>query len=230
MAMKTRRLTKVAIRVGLAGCVLAIAAPMLVADSNIADIKKFTWGENIGHMNWADANARAQGVEIYQLGATQYLSGSAWCENIGWVNVGNGGAPYANTDGTNFGVNINTATGDMSGFAWGENVGWINFGPFPPATLVASAHWDYANHRSTGYAWGENIGWINLDDAIEFICQIPGDLDFNGNVNVFDFGAFAVNFGSAGNPPFTNGDVDGDGDADVFDFAAFAPNFGETCP
>ena len=228
--MKTRRLTRTVMRLGLVGGALALAAPLLIADSNIADVKKFTWAENVGHMNWADANTRMQGVEVYQIGATQYLAGSVWCENIGWVNVGNGGAPYANTTGLDFGVNINPATGDMTGFAWAENVGWINFGPFPGATLVPSARWNHAAHRTEGYAWGENIGWINLEDAIEFVCQIPGDLDFSGSVNVFDFGLFAAAFGSAGNPPFTNGDVDGDGDSDVFDFATFAPNFGENCP
>lgn len=228
--MKTRRTTKSVVRLGIAGGVLAVAAPLLVASSNVADVKKFTWGENIGHMNWADADARAQGVEVYQTGPTQFLAGSAWCENVGWVNMGNGGAPYANTDGSNFGVNIDPTTGDMTGFAWGENVGWINFGPFPPATTVPSGRWNHTTHRSEGYAWAENVGWINLDDAIEFICQIPGDLNFDGNVNVFDFSTFASNFGSSGNPPFTNGDVDGDGDADVFDFGKFASNFGEACP
>ena len=217
-------------RMATAGTALAIAAPLLVADSNVADIKKFSWGENVGHMNWADANVRTQGVEIYQTGATQYLTGFIWGENIGWINVGNGAAPYANTDNTNFGINIDPGSGDMTGFAWSENCGWINFGPFPAATLVQSARWNHTTFRSEGYAWGENIGWINLDHAVEFICQIPGDLDFDGNVTVFDFGIFSGGFGSSGNPPFTGGDVDGDGDSDVFDFGLFAANFGQVCP
>jgi hypothetical protein len=221
---------------GLAGTlVLAGLTPLLVADSNVTDDgsanpPKYAWGENIGHLNFADANGRTQGVEVYQTGATQFLKGFIWAENVGWINVGGGGAPYANTNGTNFGVNIDSVTGEMSGYAWGENIGWINFGPFPPATTVPNARWNHGTYRSEGYAWGENVGWINLDDAIEFVCSVPGDLDNNGSVNVFDFSAFVGGFGSLGNPAFTNGDVDGNGDVNVFDFSIFASNFGASCP
>jgi hypothetical protein len=55
-----------------------------------------------------------------------------------------------------------------------------------------------------------------------------GDLDGDGDTDVFDFGLFAPNFGRTGLTPFTNGDLDGDGDVDVFDFGIFAPNFGCT--
>ena len=209
---------------------LSTLAPPLLGASNVSDVKKHTWGENIGWMNWADANARAQGAEIDQSGATQRLAGFVWCENIGWINLGDGNAPYANTDATDFGVNIDPSTGEMSGFAWGENVGWLSFGPFPGATIATPARWDHAAFRSRGWAWGENVGWINLDDAIRFVCSVPGDLDFNGAVDVFDFGLFAPNFGATGVPPFTGGDIDGDGAVDVFDFGLFAPNFGESCP
>ena len=52
-----------------------------------------------------------------------------------------------------------------------------------------------------------------------------GDLDGDGDTDVFDFAILASNFASVGNPPFTNGDLDGDGDVDVFDFAIFAADF-----
>ena len=52
-----------------------------------------------------------------------------------------------------------------------------------------------------------------------------GDLDGDGDTDVFDFGVFASYFGLTGLPPFVGGDLDGDGDTDVFDFATFAADF-----
>ena len=172
---------------------LLFAAPLL-ADSNVADPFKHAWAENVGWTNWADADARAQGAEVYR---SSHLAGYVWAENVGWIHLGDGNAPYANTDDSNYGVNIDPGTGEMSGLAWGENVGWISFGPFPPATLAPAPTWDNVAHRSTGFAWGENVGWINLDDALRHLCSIPGDLDFDADVDVFDFGQFAANFGVA---------------------------------
>jgi hypothetical protein len=209
-----------------AACLLAAPAA-LIADSNVADPKKHTWGENIGWINWRDANGSTQGVEVYRF---SHLAGYAWSENCGWINLGDGNAPYANTDGTNFGVNIDPGTGEMSGFAWAENLGWINFGPFPPATTAPAPAWDQVNHRSTGYAWSENAGWINLEDAIRYVCSVPGDVNSDGTVDVFDFSDLAAGFGSVGNAPFANGDVNGDGVVDVFDFSDLAGSFGVGCP
>jgi hypothetical protein len=53
-----------------------------------------------------------------------------------------------------------------------------------------------------------------------------GDLDGDGDVDVFDFGAFAPNFGTTIGADRCHGDMDCDGDVDVFDFGAFAPTFG----
>ena len=209
----------------LAGLLAAPAA--LIADSNVADTKKFVWGENIGWINWRDANGSTQGAEVYR---TSHLAGFIWSENCGWINLGDGNAPYANTDGTNFGVNIDPITGVMTGFAWGENIGWINFGPWAGGSTAPVPTWDKVNHRSLGYAWAENCGWINLEDAIRYVCAIPGDVNFDGSVDVFDFADLAAAFGAVGNPPFSNADTDGDGDTDVFDFSDLAANFGATCP
>ena len=51
------------------------------------------------------------------------------------------------------------------------------------------------------------------------------DLDADFDTDVFDFGLFALWFGSSV-APGTNGDLDDDGDVDVFDFGAFAADFG----
>lgn len=149
-----------------ASALLALAAaPALGQATNVDATNKYSWGENIGWMNWRDAGNPTgnQGARI----GTNYLSGFVWCENVGWVNLGDGtpanGTAYANVNGTDFGVNRNPANGNLSGFAWGENIGWINFGggalatPAQPAKALAG--------RLNGFAWGENVGWINLDVA-----------------------------------------------------------------
>jgi len=206
---------------------IAATSAVVVAGSNIADTRKFVWAENVGWLNWRDANGGTDGAKVFR---DSHLAGFVWGENIGWINLGDGNAPYANTDGTNFGVNIDPGSGEMSGYAWGENVGWINFGPFVGGSTAPQATWDNANHRATGYAWGENIGWINLDDAVRLICQIPGDVNEDGEVNVFDFNAVTGNFGAVGEECFENGDADGDGDVDIFDFNAMTGTFGVVCP
>jgi len=135
------------------------------AQSNIDDAHKFAWGENIGWTNWQDANSAADGVIV----GTDFLSGFVWGENVGWINVGNGAGPYANTNDTDFGVNI-LGNDDLSGFAWGENIGWINFNTAGQAPNQARL--DFVAGRFRGYAWGENVGWINLDDAMHFVATV----------------------------------------------------------
>jgi hypothetical protein len=215
-------------RTAIALLVLGACGAPIVANSNIANPHKYAWAENVGWLNWSDANGRVDGVEVHYNGFPQYLKGWIWGENIGWINVGNGNAPYANTDNTNFGVNIDGSTGAMRGLAWGENVGWIVFDDLTVAS--ESPRWDHLERRSHGYAWGENIGWVNLEDMIHFICALPGDLDHDGDVDIFDFGIFAPSFALTGLNPYELGDVDGDGDVDIFDFGIFAANFQGTCP
>ena len=68
--------------------------------------------------------------------------------------------------------------------------------------------------------WG--TWWGSLCESLGCV----GDIDGDGDTDVFDFAILAPNFGMSGFPPFTNGDLDGDGDVDVFDFGIFAPDFG----
>ena len=70
-----------------------------------------------------------------------------------------------------------------------------------------------------------NLQWFSFIPPPPAGCT--GDLDNDGDTDVFDFGTFAANFGQAVSPG-TSGDLDGDGDVDVFDFASFASGFG--CP
>ena len=139
-------------------------AGVAYGQSNIDPDHAFSWGENIGWLNWrCDPE---NGV----IAGTEYLSGYIWAENAGWIDLGDGNGPYGNNDDTDFGVNI-LPDGDLDGFAWGENIGWINFDTSGQAPN--QARFDFAAGRFRGYAWGENIGWINLDDALRFIEVIP---------------------------------------------------------
>ena len=76
------------------------------AQSNINGNKRFAWGENIGWLNFADANNRADGVRL----SGSFLEGFIWGENVGWINVRNCVLPlcgnYPNPSLSNSAVNI----------------------------------------------------------------------------------------------------------------------------
>lgn len=219
-------------RLALASVTLSAFAAVGFADSNVADHRKFSWAENVGWLNWKDANISAppgqqQGARIYRTLATGFV----WGENIGWINLGNintaVGGTYANTTGLNFGVNIDFNTGVCSGYAWGENVGWINFNTVPTQG-AQGARYDRFSGRFTGYAWGENIGWINLDDADKYICALQADLNGDGVVNTLDLTRFLGSFGAA-IVVGERGDLNADGVVNTIDLTAFLGQFGRTC-
>jgi hypothetical protein len=147
-------------------------AASALAQSNIDPTNKFGWMENAGWTNWRGEAEPDQGVLV----GTTFLSGFIWAENVGWIIVGNGapsnGVSYANTDGTDFGVNIDyngiaydgLSDGSLHGLAWSENVGWINFDGGAFATPGDDARIG-CDGRLSGFAWGENIGWMNLSSA-----------------------------------------------------------------
>lgn len=62
-------------------------------------------------------------------------------------------------------------------------------------------------------------------EALVPSCECAGNLDTDGDTDVFDFAIFAASFGQAVEPG-TSGDFDDDGQVTVFDFAIFAEDFG----
>jgi hypothetical protein len=214
------------------GCVLSVVLSLAgtapCAADEIDAAHRFSWGENIGWMNWRDAGdpPGSEGVRVH----ATFLSGLIWGENAGWINVGNGapvnGAQYANADSSDFGVNIDP-NGDLSGFAWGENIGWIQFDT--GAQGDQRARFDAAARRFRGYAWGENVGWINLDDAEHFVgTALPGteeplfrrgDVNADTVVNIADpiHSVGCLFLGSECTECADAGDSNDDGDYDIAD-------------
>jgi hypothetical protein len=85
------------------------------------------------------------------------VTGYAWAEDWGWINMQPTGAGVTN-DGD----------GNLSGYAWGETVGWINFAPTLGGVSIDG------DGFFTGYAWSENGGWIVFSCETDASC---GDLE-----------------------------------------------------
>jgi len=198
-------------------CILGAAA---LAQTDVSGVNKFAWGENVGFLNWRDAGEPAGSAGVSFEG--DHLAGWIWGENIGWIRVGVGGGPYANDSASDFGVNVDPATGELTGFAWGENVGWINFGT---TSVIGAdgARLDLAADRFRGFAWGENIGWINLDDGTVFVSLVePADLNGDGIVDGADLGALLGAWGSTD----PSADLNGDGIVDGADLGSLLGAWG----
>ncbi len=137
-----------------------------------------------------------------------YLSGFAWAENIGWLNLGQGptnGVSYSQNEG-DAGVN-NDGSGGLSGYAWGENVGWIAFDTRGAGGTQVTYT---AAGELNGYAWCENIGWLCFGSDIPGSAAIS-DQDSDGLCDLAetDSGTFADAYDSGTDPMVS--DTDGDG-------------------
>ena len=214
------------------------------ADSNVDPANKVSWSENCGWMNWYDSGSptSSQGVSIDSTG--RFLSGFVWCENIGFLNLGDGspanGLAYDNSTGADSGVNVDVGSGNLSGLAWGENVGWINLSTGALSGNAARLS-DTSPRRLLGYAWAENIGWINLDlgESGKFVALDLGNgcdsTDFNGDglfpdtADIDDFlNVFAGGACASPNPPQCNADIDYNNDTlfpDILDIQALLSVF-----
>ena len=100
---------------------------LLQASSTIDPFNKYSWGENIGWMDWSGGSGEtATGAFL-----SEYVcSGYIYSANVGWINLGSGspanGIQYQNNSATDFGVNLD-AFGNLRGYAYSADVGWINF-------------------------------------------------------------------------------------------------------
>ena len=100
------------------------------------------------------------------------VSGYAWGADevsgvpggIGWIsfNCTTGG----NCDTSNYGVNIDEATGYISGYAWSSNFGWLKFGGlsnFPAPNPIYGNTSD--NAKVEDFGTGEITGWARFCSA-----------------------------------------------------------------
>ena len=115
------------------------------------------WSSSVGWIN-ADPGIE-DGLGISYGGAGERcLKGNMWAENIGWIQLASasGSCPYGNSNGEDWGVNIQQVGSKLRGYAWSSAAGWISFDTkYYPVYLDAS-------NDFVGDAWGENIGWISF--------------------------------------------------------------------
>ena len=168
------------------------------------------WGANIGWTNWRPS--ATDGVRIGEYVCSGYI----YAANVGWINIGNGnapyGLPYTNDSATNFGLNFQ-ASGTpgvalLRGLAYGANIGWINF------ENTGNAQLDLQTGKLSGYAWSANCGWLNLGSGTIYAVKTnqiaPGvDTDLDGIADAFEI----LNFGNLTTANATS-DFDGDGESD----------------
>ena len=127
------------------------------------------------------------GIFFLPMLALVSLSGSAWSENIGWVNF----------SGPGYRATMDGDTGAFGGWAWSDQVGWIKLagdagtacaategGDCSNAIGANAGEWDglirfagtgYGSSvtgteetgcRLTGYGWGANVvGWLHMEGA-----------------------------------------------------------------
>lgn len=173
------------------------------AATNINSPNSYSWGANIGWMNWRGDDAN--GAVIGEYGLSGYIYGA----NVGWINLGDGDPvnhlQYQNNSAADFGVNFirNGNEASLRGYAWGANIGWINF------EATGNPRVDLTTRQLHGYAYSANVGWINLGEmgvSLQANSIAPGaDTDGNGLADGFE----TTYFGQLGVNP--NGDPDGDG-------------------
>jgi hypothetical protein len=219
----------------------AFASSALMADCSINSTNAYSYGADVGWMNWKPG--LTSGVSI-----GEYIcSGYIYAANVGWISLGNGlpanHIQYSNTSGSDFGVNYAVdpqlpGKAILRGLAYSANVGWISF------DHVGNPRLRFTDGRLEGYAWSANCGWINLGDgtlAVQTDFVAPGiDTDADGMADAFEY----QYFGGLGALPAV--DTDGDGISDRQEYldgtsplsltsglriTAFATNnSGLTCP
>ena len=186
---------------------LACAATTARAQTSVSATDRYAYGANTG---WLDARA---GDGTYGLKAGPcVLKGFVYSANCGWINVGDGdpqnGSQYANTDGTDSGVN-RLPDGKLRGLAWGAAIGWINF------ENTGNPRIDPATGQVLGMAWSAGTGWISFDTPDTDLKIITQDADGDTIPDVWEL-LYAPNLTTLA----ANKDTDGDGRKDADEYAA----------
>jgi hypothetical protein len=189
---------------------LLIGTAAAQASSSIDPARSFSWGANIGWVDWHPS--AVHGAQVSEFICAGYL----YSANLGWIHLGNGhpasGIRYRNDSGTDYGVN-HDGHGNLRGLAWSANAGWIQF------ENQGAAKVDLQTGRVTGLAYGANVGWIQLDNAslgVRVATIAPGaDTDGDGIPDAWER-AWAGNLTQFN----ATSDSDGDGQSDREEYLA----------
>ena len=120
--------------------VLGLTTFALAGNIDTTDKVAKGFNNDIGRINFAASSTASVTVSSSQ------VTGYAWGENIGWINLHS-----AST--TSWGVD-NDVNGNLPGYAWNTNYGWINFDTASSSVTIDS------NGYYHGYAWHDTKGWI----------------------------------------------------------------------
>ena len=194
-------------------CLLLACAGLSDASTNINGTNAFSYGGNVGFLNW-----RPSSIDGVSLGA-YVTQGRIYSSNVGWIDLGNGNPvnhiQYGNNTAGDYGVNFtvdpnNMAHGLLRGFAYGANVGWLNFENLGNPYVIIS------NGQLRGYVWSANLGWINLDDLNVFVAAdtIDPGIDTDGDrlPDAWEYTYFG-NLSSGADV-----DLDGDGETNLAEY------------
>ena len=125
--------------------------------STINPANKYSYGDNIGWMDWRPSQEHGVAIGEY------VCSGYIYAPNVGWIHLGSGspanGVRYQNNSATDYGVN-HDGGGNLRGLAYGANIGWLNF------ESTGAPSFDLITGQLNGFVWGENVGWISLSTAV----------------------------------------------------------------
>jgi hypothetical protein len=185
--------------------------------STINTTNKFSYGANIGWMDWrGDTN---NGAVIGEYICTGFI----YAANVGWISLGGGtpanGIRYQNNSAIDFGVN-HDGLGNLRGYAYGANIGWITFtNRDATGTFYEGPKIDLITGKMSGFLWSANCGWISLSNVFALVRTDtiqPGiDTDGDGIPDAWElekFGSLTVANALS--------DHDGDGFKDVNEYLA----------
>lgn len=150
------------------------AATVRAVTTTIDATDRYTWGANIGWLNWRGDTNNGAVIGDY------VCSGCIYAANVGWINLGSGaptnGIYYQNLSANDFGVNQD-GLGNLRGYAWGANIGWINF------ENTGAPKVNLRTGVISGSVWSANCGWISLSNSVAFVqtdTLYPGPLAPDG--------------------------------------------------